>query len=91
MRRWMFVALIALCVAACERKDSGLPIASDNVFHVTCVSGGQVIYEGDLKKIGIDGTPWYFVDTKTNVKFLDMRGTSNDCYWTNVPFYKANR
>ncbi|MCX6714317.1 MAG: hypothetical protein NTX72_00700 [Candidatus Uhrbacteria bacterium] len=89
MRRWIFVAMIALCAIACEKKVEGKEEdnVSGNVYHVTCFSAGQVVYEGDWKYSTGDG--WDYIDVKTKLKFR-LRD-HNDCYWTNAPFYKVNR
>lgn len=94
MRGLIFGALIVLGFIACEKKvESKDEVQKENaetsgiVYHVTCFSGGQVVYEGDLKYFTGEG--WDYMDMKTKIKFRIR--DQNDCYWSSASFYKTNQ
>ena len=82
-----FAIVFALVSCKTKAENSDVVDTSQEVYHITCFSGGQVVYEGNWK--GFRGMRWDFVDVKTGLKFIYKE--HNDCYWTSAPFYKANQ
>ena len=79
--RWLMLGFLTL---GCADVDAARSAARDEGRHITCYSGGQIIYEGDSsgRVINHTGGPSEWVDKKTGMYYR----TYADClYATTLP------